>query len=57
MSNLLRKEAAQKPFNFDDEALQAFNDIKNSFANSPMLQQWDPNLLGILETDASGGGI
>ncbi|KAI0991107.1 hypothetical protein K3495_g17080, partial [Podosphaera aphanis] len=51
MSNLLRKEAAQKQFNFDDKALQAFNDIKSSFANAPMLQQWDPNLPGILETD------
>ncbi|KAI1002656.1 hypothetical protein K3495_g5545 [Podosphaera aphanis] len=57
MSNLLGKEASQKQFNFDDKALQAFNDIKNSFANSPTLQQWDPNLPGILETDASGDGI
>ncbi|KAI1003044.1 hypothetical protein K3495_g5157 [Podosphaera aphanis] len=39
MSNLLRKEAAQKHFNFDDKSLQAFNDIKSSFANAPMLQQ------------------
>ncbi|KAI1003883.1 hypothetical protein K3495_g4328 [Podosphaera aphanis] len=57
MSNLLKKEATQKPFNFDAYALQSFNDIKHSFANSPILQQWDPNLPGILETDASGGGI
>ncbi|KAI0991812.1 hypothetical protein K3495_g16375, partial [Podosphaera aphanis] len=57
MSNLLRKEATQKPFNFNDKALQAFNNLKSSFANYPILQQWDPNLPGILETDASGGGI
>lgn len=54
---MLKKEATQKPFNFDTYALQSFNDIKHSFANSPILQQWDPNLPGILETDASGGGI
>ena len=57
MSNLLKKEATQKIFNFDAKALQLFEDIKNSFKASPMLQQWDPNLQGILETDASGGGI
>ncbi|KAI0996255.1 hypothetical protein K3495_g11924 [Podosphaera aphanis] len=57
ISNFLREEASQKQFNLDDKALQAFNDIKNSFAKSPMLQQWDPNLPGILETDSSGGGI
>ncbi|KAI0994989.1 hypothetical protein K3495_g13191 [Podosphaera aphanis] len=57
MSNLLKKESTQKPFKFDDEAQKSFENIKNSFASSPMLRQWDPHLKGILETDASGGGI
>ncbi|KAI1001627.1 hypothetical protein K3495_g6569 [Podosphaera aphanis] len=57
MSNLLKKEATQKPFDFNANALLSFNDIKQSFADFPILQQWDPNLPRILETDASGGGI
>ena len=57
MSNLRKKEATQKIFNFDTNALKSFENIKDSFKLSHMLQQWDPNLQGILETDASGGGI
>ncbi|KAI0998143.1 hypothetical protein K3495_g10049 [Podosphaera aphanis] len=57
ISNLLKKESTQKPFKLDDEAQKSFENVKNSFASSPMLQQWDPSLQGILETDASGGGI
>ncbi|KAI0999075.1 hypothetical protein K3495_g9120 [Podosphaera aphanis] len=58
MSNLLKEEPTQKPFNkFDDEAQKSFENIKNSFASSPILPQWDPRLQGILETDAPGGGI
>ncbi|KAI1005278.1 hypothetical protein K3495_g2942 [Podosphaera aphanis] len=57
MYNLLKKESTQKPFHFNSNALSSFNDIKNSFSSSPILQQWVLTLPGILETDASGGGI
>ncbi|KAI0993687.1 Transposon Tf2-9 polyprotein, partial [Podosphaera aphanis] len=57
MTNLLKKEATKKVFTFNEAALESFNDIKNCFSSSPMLRQWDPNLQGILETDASGGGL
>ncbi|KAI1005125.1 hypothetical protein K3495_g3086 [Podosphaera aphanis] len=58
MTNQLRKELTnKKKFEFNDNALAAFNDIKQCFLSSPMLRQWNPNLPGILETDASGGGI
>ena len=57
MTNLLKKGAATKKFEFGKEALAAFDDIKKCFSSSTMLRQWNPNLQGILETDASGGGI
>ncbi|KAI1006984.1 hypothetical protein K3495_g1234 [Podosphaera aphanis] len=57
MSNLLKKDALKTKFEFNTEALKSFDDITQPFASTPMLRQWNPNLQGILETDASGGGI
>lgn len=49
MTNLLKKNSSKNKFEFNNDALNAFNDIKNCFSSSPFLQQWDPNLQGILK--------
>ena len=42
------------PFRMNDEALQAFGELKERFTRASMLRHFDPTLRIRVETDASG---
>lgn len=65
LTNLLRKDVLLKlnisnthqPFDFPNDAKQAFVDIKRAFLQSPVLAHWSNDLPTLLETDASNFAI
>lgn len=57
MTNLLKKDATKNKFEFNEDALNAFNNVKPAFLCSPMLRKQDPSKKGLLEPDVSRGGI
>ena len=49
-----------QPFNWDDKAQQAFEELKQRFISDPVLAAFDPDRETVLETDASNwatGGV
>jgi hypothetical protein len=54
ITNLLKKEV---PFNWDNACEEAFNKLKNSLVNEPVLQYPDFNRPFILTSDASGKAL
>src|SRR5947207_3862236 len=49
-----------QPFNWDDKAQQAFEELKRHFISDPILAAFDPDRETVLETDASNwatGGV
>jgi hypothetical protein len=49
-----------RPFNWDDKAQQAFEDLKQRFISDPILATFDPDRETVLEADASNwatGGV
>jgi hypothetical protein len=54
ITNLLKKEV---PFNWDNACEEAFNKLKNSLVNEPVLQYPDFNRPFILTIDASGKAL
>ena len=57
LTQITQKEHAKKPFKLTPEAQISFTKLKHAFTQAPLLRQWDQDLPGILETDASGYGI
>jgi hypothetical protein len=60
ITNLLKgmqKGRKSGPFDWPDEAKEAFCELKKRFTEAPMLQHYRPECKTRLETDASGEGI
>ena len=51
---LTRLTAKNVPFHWDANCQNAFDSLKQSFTNAPILRHFDPTLPIIVETDASG---
>src|SRR5260221_11407626 len=45
------------PWHFGVEEAKAFRDLKEAFGSTPVLAHWAPNLLMMVEMDASDGTI
>src|SRR5258707_9053287 len=45
------------PWHFGTEEAKAFQDLKEAFGSAPVLAHWAPNLLMMVEMDASDGAI
>ena len=53
----MEKGRKKGPFNWTEEADDAFGKIKACFGQAPLLQHFDPAKPSQVETDASGGGL
>jgi len=45
------------PFVFDNNYIEAFEELKDWLTSSPILRYYNPDLKSILETDASDGVV
>jgi hypothetical protein len=54
LNRLIRKD---QHFKFDDACERAFKELKRRLVSAPLFIQFDPDLLSMMETDASDGII
>ncbi|KAL1942197.1 hypothetical protein VTO73DRAFT_6261 [Trametes versicolor] len=57
LNRLTKKSARDAPFEFPQDAVEAFESLKRAFLSQPVLRHFDPTLPSTLATDASDFAI